>query len=100
MTQRLRWLAISVVLALTLAACNGSSADTLAAGRNNPQRTVMGIRRYAGVLVDEVDGPLNFYNGPLSTPTCHRLRGQYDVDVVETFDPTRRDRPVQAGVVS
>src|SRR5690554_4571280 len=107
MTQRLRWLAISVVLALTLAACNGSSADTtLAAGEGTAPTEENGDGGSGAspeCSVDEVDGPLNFYNWSdyIDPDLITAFEEQYDVDVVETFYDSNETMiaQIQAGVV-
>ena len=107
MTQRLRWLAISVVLALTLAACNGSSADTtLAAGEGTAPTEENGDGGSGAApecSVDEVDGPLNFYNWSdyIDPDLITAFEEQYDVDVVETFYDSNETMiaQIQAGVV-
>src|SRR5690606_13755486 len=95
MTQRLRWLAISVVLAVTRAACNGSSADTtLAAGEGTAPTEENGDGGSGAApecSVDEVDGPLNFYNWSdyIDPDLITAFEAQYDVDVDETLDDSK-----------
>lgn len=105
--QRLRWLAISVVLALTLAACNGSSADTTLASGEQTVPEAEGDGAGGGeapqCAADEVDGSLNFYNWSeyIDPDLITEFEEQYDVDVVETFYDSNETMlaQIQAGVV-
>ncbi|HEX7100482.1 MAG TPA: spermidine/putrescine ABC transporter substrate-binding protein [Acidimicrobiia bacterium] len=106
MTQRLRWLAISVVLAVTLAACNGSSADTTAVDGDDtaPEQETEGTGAEAAACsVDQVDGDLNFYNWSeyIDPELITAFEEQYDVDVIETFYDSNETMlaQIQAGVV-
>jgi len=95
------------VLALTLAACNGSSADTtLAAGEGTAPTEENGDGGSGAApecSVDEVDGPLNFYNWSdyIDPDLITAFEEQYDVDVVETFYDSNETMiaQIQAGVV-
>src|SRR5690606_33036299 len=107
MTQRLRWLAISVVLALTLAACNGSSADTTLASGEQTVPEAEGDGAGGGeapqCAADEVDGSLNFYNWSeyIDPDLITEFEEEYGVDVVETFYDSNETMlaQIQAGVV-
>src|SRR5690606_17301036 len=91
MMHRLTCLATSIVVALTLPAGKGSSADTIPASGEQtvPEAEADGAGggEAPQCAADEVDGSLNFYNWSeyIDPDLITEFEEQYDVDVVETF---------------
>lgn len=98
MNQRLRWLAVSVVLALTLAACSGSATPTTVS--DGPVTSGDGD---GTCEVDQTDGELNLYNWSdyIDPDLIAAFEEEYGVDVVETFYDSNETMlaQIQAGVV-
>lgn len=107
MTQRLRWTALLVALAMILAACGDDAtpettggADTTAPADTGSE-TTMAEGGECGL--DEVDGDLNFYNWSeyMDPDLITAFEEEYGVDVVETFYDSNETMlaQIQAGVV-
>lgn len=107
MTQRLRWTALLVTLAMVMAACGDDAtpdttggADTTAPADTGSE-TTMAEGGECGL--DEVDGDLNFYNWSeyMDPDLITAFEEEYGVDVVETFYDSNETMlaQIQAGVV-
>lgn len=107
MTQRLRWTALLVTLAMIMAACGDDAtpettgdADTTAPADTGSE-TTMAEGGECGL--DEVDGDLNFYNWSeyMDPDLITAFEEEYGVDVVETFYESNETMlaQIQAGVV-
>jgi len=114
MRDHLRWLAVSLVLALTLAACGSdattetTTADTGAEATSAPEDTEApegtdGDETGGACTLDQTDGDLNLYNWSdyMDPELIAAFEEQHGVGVVETFYDSNETMlaQIQAGVV-